>query len=113
MARLVPQDQSIKKLFIVSTVSIFSGLVFLAVFWHKLPPQVPLFYSRPWGNTQLAASLFLAVPVVLSIVFLFLNSILAQTITSSAFFKKALVVGAVAACILASITILRIILLIT
>lgn len=28
--------------------------VFLALFWSKLPPQIPLFYSRPWGEEQLA-----------------------------------------------------------
>lgn len=30
------------------------GCVFLALFWSKLPPQIPLFYSRPWGEEQLA-----------------------------------------------------------
>jgi len=36
-----------------------AGLILL--FWRKLPPEVPLFYSRPWGKEQLANpwSLFL------------------------------------------------------
>lgn len=29
-------------------------LALLAV-WRSLPPQVPLFYSRPWGEEQLAS----------------------------------------------------------
>lgn len=29
-------------------------LIINAVFWIKLPPQIPLFYSRPWGEDQLA-----------------------------------------------------------
>jgi hypothetical protein len=28
-------------------------------FWKKLPPEVPLFYSRPWGKEQLASPWFL------------------------------------------------------
>jgi len=27
------------------------GIIILA--WRSLPPQLPLFYSRPWGNEQL------------------------------------------------------------
>ncbi|TSC85277.1 MAG: hypothetical protein G01um101416_983 [Microgenomates group bacterium Gr01-1014_16] len=33
------------------------GLVL--VFLAKLPPQVPLWYSRPWGEDQLAQPVFL------------------------------------------------------
>lgn len=31
----------------------------LAVFWAKLPPLVPLWYSRPWGEDQLARPVWL------------------------------------------------------
>lgn len=45
------------------TVYIFCLLSFLAqsslilVSWGKLPPQIPLFYSRPWGETMLTSPL--------------------------------------------------------
>src|SRR3989344_3726551 len=29
-------------------------LILLSWQWHRLPPQVPLYYSRPWGEMQLA-----------------------------------------------------------
>lgn len=32
---------------------LLAQLVILTFFWKKLPPQVPLFYSRPWGEEQL------------------------------------------------------------
>jgi len=35
------------------------GWGLLAVFWVKLPPLVPLWYSRPWGEEQLANPAFL------------------------------------------------------
>lgn len=39
--------------------------LFLALFWDKLPPQVPLFFSRPWGESQLTSTnLLLLLPGV-------------------------------------------------
>ena len=29
------------------------GLLFLAIAWHRLPPEIPLLYSRPYGEDQL------------------------------------------------------------
>lgn len=34
-------------------------LVLVAIFWFKLPPQVPLLFSHPWGEEQLAEPIFL------------------------------------------------------
>lgn len=33
--------------------------IFLAIFWVKLPPQVPLFFSHSWGEGQLVSPSFL------------------------------------------------------
>lgn len=38
---------------------IFVGLLVLIIKSHQLPTLVPLFYSRPWGEEQLAPSSFL------------------------------------------------------
>lgn len=32
----------------------FSSLIIIGLNWQRLPPQIPLFYSRPWGEDQLA-----------------------------------------------------------
>jgi hypothetical protein len=34
-------------------------LITVAVFWHRLPPQVPLLFSRPYGETQLVSNFWL------------------------------------------------------
>lgn len=31
----------------------------LAIFWKTLPPQLPWFYSLPWGEQQLASKLWI------------------------------------------------------
>jgi len=43
----------------VGLVAIGMGLVSLALGWRKLPPEVPLFYSRPYGESQLASAWWL------------------------------------------------------
>lgn len=41
----------------------------LVFFWRSLPPELPLFYSRPWGQEQLTGkNLFVILPI--SLVFL-------------------------------------------
>lgn len=52
-------------------------LIFL--FWRRLPPQLPLFYSRPWGGEQLSKPQSLLFLPVLSLIILFVNFSLAKT----------------------------------
>lgn len=49
----------------ITTVTVVVGsLAILAAFNKNLPPQVPLFYSRPWGESQLAdPKALLVIPV--------------------------------------------------
>ena len=64
--------------------SLYLGIFFLAVqlvailiFWRKLPPQVPLLYSRPWGEKQLASPNFLFLLPLLCLVIVTINLLLA------------------------------------
>lgn len=51
----------------------------LGIFWKSLPPSVPLWYERPWGQDQLAGPVFLLIiPVLLC--FTFLISLLLQKV---------------------------------
>ncbi len=40
-------------LFVGELFLILAGGATLLVFWAKLPPQLPWFYSLPWGENQL------------------------------------------------------------
>jgi len=59
-----------------------ASLGLLGFFWRKFPPEVPLFYSRPWGEEILTSSLsllFLPLMIVLvSLLNLFLVLLLQQ-----------------------------------
>ena len=51
--------------------------VIVAFYW-RLPPEIPLFYSRPWGMEQLAPSYFLVVVFAMLSMILVVNTILAS-----------------------------------
>lgn len=106
---LVPQD-SVKKPFFVGLGSLVVTLFFLAFFWPSLPPEIPLFYSKPWGEPQLVPAYFIAIPPFLSGVFLIANSAFAQTLDNYPLIRKLLVFSASTVCVLSAITVLRIIL---
>lgn len=43
-----------------------------AIFWRNLPPSIPLWYERPWGQDQLAKPIFLLViPFLLCLTLVF------------------------------------------
>ncbi len=44
---------------IFSILSILLQASLILVSWEKLPPQLPLFYSRAWGESILASKIFL------------------------------------------------------
>jgi len=76
-------DRLLKR--IIQLIFILLGLnfFFLGLWWSKLPPQLPLFYSRPWGEEQLVAkNLFFILPAA-CFIFIIINLRLA-----SFFFKK-------------------------
>jgi len=52
---------------------LLAQLGLILFFWRKLPPEVPLFYSRPWGKEQLASPWLLFVLPVLTLVVSLLN----------------------------------------
>jgi len=51
---------------------ILIGLAITAYFWKELPPQLPWFYSLPWGEDQLIPKLWFSIGMaVLGIITVF------------------------------------------
>lgn len=64
--------------FLVSVGTLFfSGLVILFL-WKRIPPQIPWFYSLPWGENQLMSKSGLLIVLVSAVVVLFLGNMLSQ-----------------------------------
>lgn len=39
---------------------IFVAVVVLGIYWKRLPPEIPWFYSLPWGDQQLIDKIWFA-----------------------------------------------------
>lgn len=82
----------------------------LIIFFQKfLPPKLPLFYSLPWGETQLATYYqMLTLPAILSVITL-LNMLLSwQLHSSQLIFKKIIHLASLLCAILFFIALLKI-----
>lgn len=55
----------------LATIAVLAQLIIgggaIVWFWRHLPPAIPLWYSRPWGEDRLASPWFLFVPLGASI----------------------------------------------
>ncbi len=94
-----------------------SDLLMAAVFllrFSYLPPQVPLFYSMPWGEQQLADSwTILLLPLFLNLLFLFNNFICRRYFLGNSLVQKIFNVLNILLSVSLTLIFVRIILLIT
>lgn len=91
----------------------FCNLIFVFS-WNNLPPDIPLYYSLPWGEEQLAKPISLGLLIVgttcLSIVNIFLAMIL---LNKHRFYSQTILVATPTIWLLTAIAIFKIITLIT
>lgn len=67
----VSSDRLTLAIFIFSLLSVLGQASFILVSLGKLPPQVPIFYSRPWGEPMLARPISLWIlPAIATFVFI-------------------------------------------
>lgn len=58
-------------------------ILFLLFKFNDLPPQIPIFYSRPWGETQLGSAISIIILPTLSTFLLVINNFLAVSLLRS------------------------------
>lgn len=90
------------------------GFFLLFFSWRQLPPQVPLFYSRPWGESQLTSPAGLLLLPLLSLLIFTLNfGLILKTFKEEKFIARILAGAGVIFTFLCLIALYRIITLIT
>lgn len=92
---------------------ILASLFLIAAFWARLPPQVPLFYSRPWGEEILAPPFFLFILPLTSLLILAINLFTAFSLGQNRLLATILVITSALFSFLAFFNLLKIITLIT
>ena len=75
--REIPKDRFLFFFLIFSIILILSQVSMILISSGKLPPQLPLFYSRPWGEAILASSWALWILPVVSILGVLVNFLIA------------------------------------
>jgi hypothetical protein len=60
---------------------IFSTLLIISIFYTKLPPEIPLWYSLPWGVERLVTPLWLFLLPIASLISFFINTMVALVLT--------------------------------
>lgn len=63
---------------IISLTALFVSVVILGLKFQSLPPEVPLLYSRPWGEERLVAKIWLWLAPGSALVILVFNFLLAN-----------------------------------
>lgn len=54
-----------------------SQVILIIINWSKFPTQIPLFYSKPWGESMLAAPSFIWILPSLAFTFSLVNFVIA------------------------------------
>ncbi|MBI1872027.1 hypothetical protein HYS10_01270 [Candidatus Collierbacteria bacterium] len=82
MNLVLKSNKPLVSLFLISILLILLAGISLLFFWNKMPPELPWFYSLPWGEAQLIPKAGFLVGLIALIVVNILNGVL------SYFFSK-------------------------
>lgn len=89
-------------------------IIFLIIKFNDLPQQVPLYYSLPWGDDQLASAASLFLLPTFSIITLLINNLIATFfLKNTPLFSRLLSISSLIFSLLCSISLIRIILIIS
>lgn len=77
------QEKTNRKIFTWNIVFILLQLGLLFLKFNDLPSSIPLYYSLPWGESQLASISALFLLPAFSVIIVLINSILALSLFSS------------------------------
>lgn len=82
----------------------------IAWFWRQLPPAIPLWYSRPWGEDRLVSPWFLFLPLGVAIVVYAINiALVIRTSTDHPMFARVLFLASSLVSCLSAIAVVRIV----
>ena len=104
------QEKANSKIFRWNLFFILAQVGLLAWKFTSLPPQVPLYYSLPWGESQLASASALFILPTISLVLLLINHLFAISLSkTSQLLSKSLVTISLIVSLFSLITLFKII----
>lgn len=109
---VITKDKKLYLIFAITSLGIALAMFLLILFFPKfLPKKLPLFYSLPWGETQLGSfEQFFIIPGIITLITL-LNMIISwQLHPTQAFFKKILTISILPITLILTATFIKIVL---
>lgn len=73
---LILSSQLTRYSFLISVICFFVSLLILGFNYSNLPPQIPLFYSRSWGDGRLATTPFILILPGTVFILMFFNALI-------------------------------------
>src|SRR3989344_5744038 len=71
-------------------ISVFGQVALILVSFQKLPPQLPIFYSKPWGEPMLAGPIAIWILPGLTLFFVAINYVIARFVLAELFLYRVL-----------------------
>jgi hypothetical protein len=71
--KLLREDRRLNLSIRLNLIFLAISFFFLVLFWQRLPPRVPLFFSHPWGESQLIPPIGLFLLPLLCLLVLVIN----------------------------------------
>jgi len=103
-------DRSVRSGVLVGVGCWLMALGTLVVTWNSLPPELPWFYSLPWGEQQLIERNWLVVVVLMFGMIMVVNTFLARFMAKEEeLLRRILVWGGVATELLMFLTLIRVV----
>lgn len=95
---------------LITIITVVSITLLFLIFYNRLPDRLPLFYSLPWGETQLAAKQqFLLLPIMLVLTCLINSLIASQLHVAQVVLKRILTLSLILIDVIILITTVKII----
>lgn len=86
----------------------------LAWFWRSLPPKIPFWYSKPWGEERLGPPYLLLIPILSALMVYAINrTMIAKNAQNHPMFARALSICSLFVSILSGMIVIRILTLIS
>jgi len=95
--------KSVSRPAIAALILVITQTGLIIFLFPALPPQVPLFYSRPWGEAQLGTPFSLFILPAISFIFLTINIFLTATFSDKKNFFSTLLSSVSLVCALFSL----------
>lgn len=111
LTQIKESNLPLKSLYTISTVINIVFIIFGLISQLILPPEIPLYYGLPKNSEQLASSIFIVLPSIISLIITLINAVISINI-DGVYLKKALAFASISVCLLSVIATYKIIFLV-